>query len=487
MLTSLAISLLLSPAMASSHREAPSIALDPTADITDLYAFLNPNDTDQLVILMNVNPLQDPGGGPNFHGFDENVRYTIHIDHDGDGIEDMSWRYEFDNSAFAYGGEWLYNFGDVGGTTADLNANLNSYQTYTVQRYVGPGGLPITVVNDGVVAPAHVGDASNASGGYTPTSTTPGQITADHTIQVSNPTGDYQYFAGPRQEGFFVDLGKTFDLLAVCDGNPNVNTLLGKNISTIGLEVPVKFITRDGNPAATALQNEVVAIWATTSRQKAKIHFDDGSPPGAGGPWVQVARLGNPLINEVGIGLADKDLFNASHPSDDIQFAGYVTSPTLPVYLDALCGVPVPINPTSDPCIGTGGREDLVMALLTGHPALGTQPASASSGFCLGSSIPGTSSGEVFVPFDALRINLDVRAAAFDANATDGNGSLGYWPNGRWVEDDVVDVALSAFGGLLIDGTTVSDGVDATGLYFLTSFPFLGDPWSGSSAPFPAR
>jgi hypothetical protein len=474
--------------MASSHREAPSIALDPTADITDLYAFLNPNDDTKLVILMNVNPLQDPGGGPNFHGFDENVRYEIHIDNEGDGLEDISYRFEFDNSDFAYGGEWLYNFGDVGGTTADLNTNLNSYQTYTVQKYTGTGGLPTTVVSDGVVAPAHVGDASNASGGYTPNATTPGQITTDHIASVSNRTGEYKYFAGPRQEGFYVDLGKTFDLLAICDGNPNVNTLLGKNVHTIAIEVPVDTITRNGHAATTGLQNEIVAIWATTSRKKAKIHFDDGSPPAAGGPWVQVSRLGNPLINEVGIGLADKDLFNASHPSDDIQFAGYVVSPTLPVYLDALCGVPVPTDPISDPCIGTGGREDLVQALLTGMPALGTQPASSSGGFCLGSAIPGTTGGETFVPFDALRINLDPSAGAFDLNTADGNGSLGYWPNGRWVEDDVVDVALSAFGGLLINGTTfVSDGVDATGLYFLTSFPFLGDPWSGSSAPFPAR
>lgn len=485
MLITLALSALTTPALASSHREAPVISRDPTVDITDLYAFLNPNDTGQLVILMNVNPLQDPGGGPNFHGFDPDARYEIHIDNEGDGLEDITFRFEFAESGYAYGGEFLYNFGDIAGSTADANANLNSYQTYTVTR-VNEDGTVLNLLTGGVVAPANVGDASDPTGGYAPTSTTPGSLTTDHISEVTGAFGTFRYFAGPRQEGFYVDLGKTFDLLAVCDGNPNVNTLLGKNVSTIAIEVPVSAITRNGQDARELFQNEIVSIWATTSRQKAQIFNDDGIPT-AGGPWVQVSRLGNPLINEVGIGLADKDLFNASHPSDDLQFASYVTDPTLPVYLDAICGVPIPADPVSDPCIGTGGREDLVMALLTGHPAIGTQPASFTGSFCLGSSIPGTTGGEVFAPFEALRINLDPAAGALDLDPSDGNGSLGSWPNGRWVEDDVVDVALSAMGGFLLDGTTVSDGVDSTGLYYLTSFPFLGDPWSGSNHPFPAR
>ena len=156
-----------------------------------------------------------------------------------------------------------------------------------------------------------------------------------------------------------------------------------------------------------------------------------------------------------------KDVFNASPPDQDGQFLSYVTEPLLPIYMEAILGVPNP-GPYSVG-LGIGGREDLVWAFLTGIPGL-TQPA----GFSLGAPIPGEP-GKSFGAFEALRLNLTQPASSF--------------PNGRAVGDDVVDIALSAMAGLLIDGTFIPDGVDSNGLSYLTTFPYLGDPWSGDDHP----
>jgi hypothetical protein len=178
---------------------------------------------------------------------------------------------------------------------------------------------------------------------------------------------------------------------------------------------------------------------------------------------VQVARLGNPLVNEVVIPTTDKDTFNGAHPRDDLQFLSYVQTSLLGTYMNAVLGTSCPT--TYDAGLGIGGREDLILAFLTGHPTLGT----LSDGFSLGGAIPGEA-GKTFGAFEALRVNLE------------GDG-FGQWPDGRNVEDDVVDTALSAVCGLLVNGASVPDGVDDTGLTYLTGFPFLGDPWAGDDHP----
>jgi len=434
-------------AFASSHREAPAISLDPSADLTDFYAFVSPEDASKLVLILNVSPLEAPGGGPNFHRFDDNVQYQVHIDNEGDGIEDISFGVHFDTS-YGYPEEFLYNLGDIANP-----ANLNMTQTYQVMRW--DDGAPTLIASGGVAAPTNVGVASDPTGGYTPGATTPGSITSAH-IQTA---GAYRVFAGPRQEGFYVDLERTFDLLNLA-GADNANTLLGYNVHTIAIEVPISSLTKDGQAPDAQLQNEVIAAWSTTSRLRDR-RLRSGQSDLAKGPWVQVARLGNPLVNEVVLPINDKDTFNGSHPADDAQFLDHVQFPILPVYMEAILGIP---NPgTHDEGLGLGGREDLILAFLTGHPALATQPG----GYALGGAIPGEP-GKVFGAFEALRVNL-----------TTASG----YPNGRLVGDDVVDVALSAMAGLLIDGSTASDGVDSTGLSYLTTFPFLGDPWAGDDHP----
>jgi hypothetical protein len=455
MLTTLALFSLVTGASASSHREAPAISLDPSADITDFYGFIDPNDTSKVVFIMNVNPLEAPGGGPNFHRFDDNVLYTIHIDNEGDGEEDIDFNFEFTTTftsdAFGYD-TFIYNIGDVA-----TRSNIYQQQSYTVTR-VDDGVA--TVIGSGDVAPINVGTQSGSSG-YDPESSSLSHITSSYITS----SGDYSFFAGPRQEGFYVDLERTFDLLnlAGADGTSNQNTLLGYNVHSIAIELPITMVTKDGMAASHSDQNAVIAAWTTTSRRAVTVRRSTGTDTASRGGWVQVARLGNPLVNEVVIPNPYKDVFNASHPRDDIQFLSFVQTSLLGAYMNVVLGTSCPSS--DDEGLGIGGREDLILAFLTGHSALGTMP----DGFALGGSIPGEA-GKSFAAFEALRINL----------AGDG---FGQWPDGRNVSDDVTDTALSAVCGLLVDGTTISDGVGSDGLHYLDSFPFLGDPWAGDDHP----
>lgn len=447
------LALLMPLALASSHREAPSIALDPSADLTDFYMFRSPEDPSKVVFILNVNPLENPGGGPNFHRFDDNVLYEIKIDNEGDGLEDVVFQFRF-HTSYPMSDTFLYNVGSVASS-----ANLSTVQTYDVVRV--DDGVASTLLTGGTVAPINVGTQSVPAGGYNPEGSSPGSIT---TANIESH-GGYRFFAGPRQEGFYVDLERTFDLLnlAGADGTSNTNTLLGFNVHSIAIEVPADALTKDGDAPSAAAENHVIAAWATTSRRAVTVRRATGVDTASRGEWVQVARLGNPLVNEAVLPIAEKDIFNGSRPADDIQFLPWVQTPLLGAYMNAILGTSCPTE--YDAGLGLGGREDLILAFLTGHPAVGNIP----SGYALGGAIPGES-GKTFGAFEAMRLNLE------------GTG-LGFWPDGRAPADDVVDVALSAVCGFLIDGTFIPDGVDSTGLSYLSSFPYLGDPWAGDDHP----
>lgn len=465
MLSTLALLAILPTADASSHREAPAISRDPAADITDFYMFVSPEDSSKVVILMNVLPLQAPYSGPNFHNFDDDVMYSINIDNEGDGEEDIVFQFQT-NTTYNIPETFLYNDGyyfNAPNTQIDGIEDINIAQTYTVTRL--DDGVASEIISGASVAPANVGDRSVVAGGYFPDDTTPGSITTSHTYS----SGSYRTFAGPRQEGFYVDLGRTFDLLGVGLGG-NSNSLLGFNVHTIAIEVDAAMLTRDGAAPSAGAQNDVIAAWATTSRRAVTVRRANGSTEGRG-PWVQVGRLGNPLVNEAVLPISEKDTFNASHPRDDLQFLSWVNTPLLPVYMNVVLGTYLPSDVEADiiPSLvdngaDVGGREDLVLAFLTGFSGFGTAPG----GYYFTGPIPGET-GKNFSAFEALRLNIA------------GNGA-GYWPDGRWVEDDVVDTALFALaGGVLGLSGAVSDGVDSTGLSYLDTFPFLGDPWSGAT------
>lgn len=443
---------------ASSHREAPVISRDPTADISDFYAFVNPQNPNFVVFILNVNPMSEPGGGPNFNHFDDSVRYFVECDNEGDGVEDITYRFQT-TTTYNYPDEFLYNLG-----TVDVATNLNITQTYTLLRIdtdlVPSNHWVVPPTAPGTVAPINVGVMSD--GGYDPASTAVTALTSSFVKNVGAGNLAHKVFAGPRQDVFYVDLERTFDLLNL-NNVDNTNTLLGKNVSTFAFQVHKSLLTKDMQTPSVAAQNNVIACWARTARPTTRTYDADGVPSDTG-TYVHVSRLGNPLVNEVVIPIGDKDLFNASAPIDDAQFLGYVTDPILPIYMEAILGIPNPVSYNAG--LGIGGREDLVLTFLTGHPSLGTMPG----GYALGGPIPGEP-GKTFAAFEALRIDLANPVSSF--------------PNGRKPQDDVVDTALSAMAGLLIpgNGTVVPDGVSSTGLTFLTSFPYLGDPWSGDDHP----
>jgi hypothetical protein len=453
-------------ALASSHREAPMITESPKVDGTDFYLFSSyePGREGYVTLIANYLPLQDAYGGPNYFELDEDAVYEIHVDNNGDAAEDITFRFSFASElrgiTLPIGGEDvavpLKQVGGIGPTAADTD-NLNVIETYTVDIVRGDrrSGTSEAVANAGDGSTTFRKPVDNIGMKTLPDYAAYAQ---EHVYEVNIPgCGNGRVFAGQRREGFAVNLGETFDLintnpLGPVDGEPN--SLADKNVTSLALEVP----------ASCLLNAEpIVGAWTTASLRQARIlNPKPGMRKGAihGGAFTQVSRLGSPLVNEVVIGLPDKDRFNHSKPVDDAQFATYVTNPTLPALIEVLFGVAAP---TAFP------REDLVQAFLTGVPGL-NQPTGV-------------------VASEMLRLNTSVAPVAADQQdplAVLAGDNAGF-PNGRRPGDDVVDIALRVAMGVLLpeadapagslpytDGTYVDAGD------FDTSFPYLKTPLPGS-------
>jgi hypothetical protein len=435
-----------SSASASSHREAPLIADDPAADNTDLYAFVSPDAPDTVTIVANYIPFEDPAGGPNYYRFDPTVLYQIHVDSNGDARDDVTYQFRF-KTQVRNGNTFLYNTGPVTSPTDD---NLNVRQTYTVTRVTK---AEKTVLGSNLpVAPANIGPRSNPS--------------YDPYMGVSDLGGGRKIFAGPRDDPFFVDLGSIFDLgglrpfnmahlipLATAAG---VDGVKNYNVHSIAIQVPKTELL----PGPEL--NGTIGIYASASRQKIRVLGGNGTVANDG-PWVQVSRLGNPLVNEVLIPLAKKDYWNASDPKDDAQFLDRYTSPELAGLINLLYPV-LPDTPTT-------GRSDLVSVLLTGVPGLNF-------------------TGKT--PADLLRLNTAIPPAA-DPNPLGAlAGDFQGFPNGRRLGDDVTDVEIRAIAcgyGPILAGAlglcdlspndAVGDGVDANENTFLPHFPYVAAPNQG--------
>lgn len=479
---------------ASSHREAPLIANDPTADGTDLYAFRSPDDPSTITILANYIPLQARYGGPNFHHPADEVLYSIKIDNSGDAEADIvyQWRFRSQRIAglFPAGDTYLYNQGPITGLQSPNLLFRQYYDLYRidVDKTRGawwPDGTrgTRTLIASGQVAPAFVGKQSYCGGGpadASPADPTPcDEATAKANYEaiaasaIKSTTDGGKVFVGPRQEGFFVDLSKVFDLarLATLGFGTPANDTAEFNVTTLALQAP---IGRLANPSGT---DPVIGIWTTASRQNTTI-IRPGNARQYTGNYVQVSRLGMPLVNEVVIGAKDKDKFNASEPKDDVtNFGGYVLNPRLAAILNVLYGVGAL----------TQQRGDLVQIFVTGIPGL-TRPAALTRG------------GEM------LRLNTAVAVTAGPNDFGVLGGDVQGFPNGRRPVDDVVDVELSAvifnsctgasegFGptlpcnNALGSGSTIGrlgDGVTATtpeAIPFLPSFPYLPTPHSATEA-----
>jgi hypothetical protein len=488
----------------SSHREAPQISKDPTADSADLYAFVSPDKPSTVTLIANYIPMQAPDGGPNFYEFADDVLYSINIDNDGDGKANISYHFQF-KTVNNIPSSFLYNDGPITpfsppGTTG---TNWNRQQTYTLTRADHPksGSPKRTVLGTNLlVPPCNIGPLSTPN--YAATYLASSGASAIQTFSAGGHHGTV--FAGQRADGFYVDLGSIFDLgdlrpfeslnaFGSLANMPGVNSTSAVNVHSLALQIPITELVAGGKtPASTTASNAVIGVWTTASRQKVRVNEGKRGEDTGAGPYVQVSRLGNPLINEVLIGLGDKDYWNSKQPtSDGTEFFKYYAKPLLGELLPVIYNGAFPNLATYNAAhTGTttknAARADLVAILLSGLPN------SVTSGL----GAPPTNVGSTVLS-DQLRLNV--------AQAPTAPGSaniLGYlggdpagFPNGRRVFDDVVTIEIRAVAGLLLplvapsftpdgaasevtDGLTVDPSTD-----YLTSFPYLKTPYSGYATP----
>jgi hypothetical protein len=431
---------------ASSHREAPLISSQTPYDNTDVYAFISPEPGHErdAVLIANFIPLTKPEAGPNFHYFASDAVYDIHVDNNGDALADITFRFIFNKPQIISGDTFLFNNGEV---TALDDENLNVRQTYTYQ-VLRPGQRPIQISKI-PVAPDNVGNASMPD--YE-------KLAAQAVKEYAEDDNGFKFgakirlFAGQRAEQFYIDLGATFDLLRYVPQTP-INGTARTNVHSIALELPRRFLMQGGRePRRPTDPNWIVGIWSTVSRQQVPALTPSARPSGG---YIQVSRLGNPLVNEVVIPLKDKDKFNGSRPKDDGRnFLSYVTDPELARLFTALFQLPVPATP----------RNDLVQVFLTGIPKL-TERVGATA--C-----------------EYLRLNLSILATKEPNRMGVIGGDNQGFPNGRRVIDDVLDIALQAVGGILDPkfketASKLTDNVDGPDTPILKVFPFLGTPHAG--------
>jgi hypothetical protein len=415
------------PGRASSHREAPLISNDPQADNTDVYAFVSPDAPDTVTMIASFNPFEDPAGGPNFFRFGDNVLYEIKIDNNGDGVEDITYQFRF-TSQVVNPNTFLYATGPI--TSLDA-ATRNMYQTYTVTRIEAGRTVftagPMRTMYDNVGPASTPNYGGNGSGIY-------------EFRQADGGVG--RVFAGQTDDPFFLDL-RVFDLLY--GGNlseAGTDSLAGFNVHSIAIQVP-KNSLKAGSP--------IIGIWSTASRPATTTRAT--GTESSTGSFVQVSRLGMPLVNEVVIPVGQKDKWNGSIPSADAQFLSYVTDPEVPKLLQLVYGIPAPATP----------RNDLVQVFLTGVPGL-NQPSGVKAS-------------------EMLRLNTDILPTASPARLGVLAADIQGFPNGRRLTDDVIDITLQAAAGVLGGvKTSLGDGVDRNDAAFRTTFPYLAFPHSGGNA-----
>jgi hypothetical protein len=471
------------PSFAASHREAPITALDTKADITDFFAFVSYDDPTKVTFLLNVDPFLEPGNGPNYFPFDDNVLYEINIDNNNDALAEISFQVQFQTTINAPGVFTGY-VGAGAGINAPANspapvapgtpivppaitalsgpgaAGLSLSQTYTVTMIKGGVSTELTNATAAPLyaVPSNVGPRTMPN--Y-PALAAQGIYTLNNGVKV---------FAGTVDDPFYIDLGAAFDsfnfrtaagggvLSAAADANDHVNTasdyVSGYNVNTIAIEVPIAMLTRTGiiEPATSAAAT--IGAWGTTSRPRIFVRRAPLQPEASGG-WSQVQRMGNPLINELIIGTGSKDFWSMSQPVNDSQFASFDLDPLLARVFNAIYGIAIPTPPRTD-----------LLPLVTYAPPI---------------AAPGTTAGPIA---DLLRLNTGVPPTPEASRKRLGllAGDAAGFPNGRRVSDDVTDIAARAVAGILAGpqyNYPIGDGVNTNDVPYQETFPFVAWAQSG--------
>ncbi len=509
-----------SSALASSHREAPFITKNPKVDGTDFYMFgsYQPSRGNFVTLIANYQPLQDAYGGPNYFSMDPEALYEIHVDNTGDAVEDLTFQFRFSNTLIA-GGKGIalpiaqpdggalqtvaiplinaYPVGQDDGGFSRVGMFQGQLETYTMGIVRGPRRGAAAQLASKVTGGATVFEKPLDNIG---SKTFPANSYANYAasfiydINIPGCGVPARVFVGQRKEGFAVNLGTIFDLInaplaTITNAGARgalPNTIGAKNISTIAIEVDKSCLTN-------AAGGTVIGGWSTASVRQARVINPQGNyqvPTREGGAWAQVSRLGSPLVNEVVIGVPDKDKFNSSEPKDDLaNFAPYVTNPTLPALIEIL--FPAAPAPRVFP------RGDLIVAFLTGVTGVnkfnGTNATPAVAEMLrLNTGLPHTPKasqnnlGALQCFVNQTQTMAPVLNLPPGLGGTNTNCDVGF-PNGRRPGDDVVDIALRVSMGALLSlddapagNAPLHDAVLQDAAQFDAVFPYLTTPNPGT-------
>jgi hypothetical protein len=474
-----------SVALAANHREAPITALDHKADITDVYAFrsYDASPTPRVTMILNVDPLLEPGNGPNWFPFDPDILYTLNVDNNNDAVADIQFRFRFTTE------QRLPNLFQVyAGAGGGILAPGNSPPPVPPGTLIVPPQIQsfgsiglgmrqsyrVTMVKGGVSTPI-----ANATGEpFFAVPAFPGPRTMNYGALFVAGTyltviPNVRVFAGTVDDPFWIDLGGAFDTLNThivpvltpvqdaSNQNSASDTVSGYAVNSIAIDVPVSMLTRTGNVEPANSPAATIGVWGTTSRPRTTVRRSP-LPAASSGTFHQIQRMGNPLINELLIGTGHKDRFSMDQPKNDAQFQNFFLDPALARVINAAFGggVPIPTPPRLD-----------LLPLVTYAP-----PIAAA----------GTPAGPVA---DLLRLNTGVAPTPPSSTLFSRLGLLGGdpagFPNGRRLQDDVVDVALRVVVGVLnpafniFPNNRLGDGVNVNDATYRTSFPYLANAPSG--------
>ena len=464
-------------AFAASHREAPITALDRAADITDWYTFVSYDAPGKVTMILAADPLLEPANGPTYFPFDPGILYAFHVDNNHDGAaEDLVFEVRF-QSEFRPADPRLFTVA-VGGVAGippvtkldgEGSEGLGLRQTYTVTLVRGRHRQDLTRGRRLFAVPANAGPRTMP--GYS----SPGGLFEQGIYDLGD---GIRVFAGTTDDAFYIDLGAAFDSLnfraaagggvlspaqdAEDDTNFAADTVAGFNVNTIAIEVPIEILTRDGRRHAANEPEAVLGTYGSTSRRAVTVRRSP-DPAVKAGPWRQVQRMGNPLINELVIGLGSKDRFSMDDPVNDAQFAGFFLRPILADVFGSI-GIPVP----------SGDRTDLLPLVTYAGPIVP----------------PGTPAGAIA---DLLRVNTGIPPTPLSRqrrlglltllDADPSNDDPAGFPNGRRPGDDVTDISARAVAGILADpvvfGTRIGDGVNKGDMPKRGTFPFVSPSQDG--------